>query len=368
MPRAVPAAWPNVPLRAARVAAPVASLFGSDLGGQLTWLQGAPKTIVGSVAGLPLANGTSHLRYYKSPGAIALLVTVLPNHAAAAGTAMDVTTTIRDNTGADTGADTLAGTTTVLDASSPIGCALTTTRHLSLYQRYFDVSALTVGTPYELRVVTATNGGGTSRGVYSISAYEIPRPAFACESSPSTEPGVNAVFATAGNPIFAGSGSTSGDVAAGMTRYIHEFDAIRANVKRFPINVCALEDTTHSWAVTSAVFADVPWGFAGTGTTPRFSTRTKALYATGATDNTLEVRARFSTSGAGKLTVRLIRESDGTTYDMTATSSAGVWTEATWAAALQTTATGHGDAFTVQALVGSGTGYLGALSVYDAEA
>lgn len=360
----VPNTWPHVPLEATRVRYPVGAGPLGDLVAQGAFLLGRNKAIVGNVSGLPRANGTVSFWWLKEPGDKALLVRVLMHRGAAAGARATVASSIRTTAGVDTGAGTLSGTTT-RHGIEPIECSRTDLRVPSPHERVFDVSSLTVGTRYEIRVTTASSSG-TAQGIHSLDVYAIPRDAMNPQSSPSTEPGVSPPFVMARNPIFAGSASTAGDAGQGTERLVHVMDQVRSQTRRYPLQIATIQSTTHAWSRTNVAFGDLDWKFAGGAGVPRFTTRAKKLYAAG-TDNALQASVLYSTSsGAATGTLRLTRESDGATYDVTLPGSTS-FTNATGSVFLETGGAEGEDSWTLTGKATAGTLYIAGIALYDNE-
>jgi hypothetical protein len=357
----VPVHWPHVPLEAPRVGNPVSSGPMGDLVSQGAFLLGRNKAILGSVAGLPKANGTVSLWYIKEPGDIALLVRVMLHEGAAAGARATITASIRTTGGVDTGVGTLSGTTSRLNGTDAIECSRTDLRVPTPHERIFDVSTLTIGTQYEIRIVSASSSG-TAQGIYSASAYVIPRDAMDPASAPTTEPGVSPIYTHAGNPIFAGSASTAGDVAQGTERFVKVMEDIRIKSKRWQ-QIATVQSTTYAWSRTNTAFGNFDWKFSGGSGVPVFYTKPKKLYTT-ATDNALTCIVLYSTSsGAATGTLRLTR-GDATTYDVTLTGSTS-FTNAAETIALSTT--GSFDSWTVTGKVTAGTLYIAGIALVDSE-
>jgi hypothetical protein len=361
----VPNRWPHVPLEAARIASPVASGVFGDMISQGAFLLGRNKAILGSLSGLPKANGTISLWYIKEPGDKALLVRVLLNEGAAAGASATVATSLRTTAGADTGVGTLSGTTSRLNGTDAVECSRTDLRLPTPHERVFDVSTLTVGTRYEIRVVTASSSG-TAQGLHSLSAYVIPRDALDPAGAPTTEPGVSPPYAMARNPIFAGSATTAGDAGQGTERIIYVLDEARAKSRRW-MQMATLQSDTYAWARTAAGFAVLDnWRYSGGAGDPRFTTRAKRLYGT-SVENTLQAIVHYrTTNGAATGVLRIARESDAATIDVNLAGST-TYTSATAALLFATSDTDGEESWTFTASCSAGTLYIAGIAFRDNE-
>jgi len=344
-----------------RIARPVGFPVGGVWVEQLGYLLGYCKHEVASVTRLPTVNGTTAIRYVRSPGAVALLLCVRPNVGTSVGDRMTVSPSVG-------GAGTLAGTSTVLDGTTGIATATSTDGTPDRYFRYFDVSGLTVGTGYELVVTTASHTG-TSKGIFSMRVEEIARVTTDPVGAPSTDPGVAWVWPRGGNYLFSGSASAASDGGAGFERIIGQLDDARSKVRRFPLNICSMDSDANAWSTTSAAFANPTWNFTGAATRPRWYTRAKRLYGT-STANQLTARVRYKSAG-GELQVRIITTPVGgaaTNNDIVCPLAAAHGTIATGAVTIATSGTNQEAFIEIEEKVaGGGTAYVSAISLHDNE-
>ena len=353
MPTTIHQSAPVGLLLSQRVAAPVSFGVGSTWVDAINYLHGRNKHVVCSQSRLPKANCVQSFRYYRSPGAVLLLVCVTPWN----GTSDSATMTIN---AAIAGASTMGFTR--LDGSTSIRPGSNRVRAPTMEAKVLDVSGLTVGTGYEL-VVTAVDGGAAaSQGVEHVSAFEIFRDELDCGANPGTEPGINHVFPVAGNDIYAGTASTAADIGGGTERIIGQLNSLKTNVRNYPLNIAFAEDTTNSIYTTSGAFA----AFTNLAS-PRFYCLPRRWFIDSVA-NTCTVRIRYLSAG-GNLTVRIISTPEGgsaTNNDIVCTTS-GAWATATGTVTIATNGT-DGEAFLeVQGKVAAGTGYVGAISVIDNE-
>lgn len=349
MPTVVPQTPPLVHLLSSRVANPVNFGTGLSIVDAINFLLGRNKHVVCSQSRLPKANCVQNFRYYRSPGAMLLLVCVVPWN----GTASSATLTIN---AAISGASVVGYTR--LDGSATIQCGSNNVRAPAQEYKVLDISGLTVGTASELTITAVDGGAGTSQGVEHVSAVEIFRDMLDSGASPSTEPGINQIFPVAGNDIYAGTASTAADIGGGTERVIGQLQSVKADVQNFVLNIAFAEDTTNALSTTSGTFA----AFTGL-TSARFYCLPRRWYTT-ATALTVNVRLRYLSAG-GDMTVRLITTPVGgspTNNDITCTTS-GTWATATGTATIDTSGTDGVAYIEIQAKVAAGTGYLGASSM-----
>lgn len=351
----IPARFPSVDLAAAVVGRPVGYGWIDTIGAALAFLQGRIKHVVCAADYLSRAHGARRFLYTPSRGARVLVVVIGLHESADATTTQTVTLALSSAT-------LLTGAP--LDGSAAVACPTARFRTPQQYVALFDVSKLVVGTLYEL-VVTSAAGAGTSYGVRRVAAYEVPRDATNAPGDPANEPGINPAFGQPGTNLYAGSVSTSGDVAAGMERVLGQLDDARATTRRFVVNLASVEDTTNAWSLASTSGSYLDLG------TPYLRTRAKRLYAAAAAGNTLQARIRYALNGT-TATLRF-KSSAGTTYDLALANTGGAWTGVTGTVKLDTNlgagSNAQEDYWTISANVG-GAGkvlYVSAIAAVDNE-
>lgn len=363
MPLTIPNRWELARLESTRVKQPVSHGPFQGFVMQGAFLLGRAKALIGSVAGLPKGNGSVSLFYVKAPGDRVVLIRVLLNEGTGTADRATVNARIVDSGGSTAGAELAGSGTSPLDGSVSIECARTDVRLPAAQERYWDVSSLTVGTRYEVKATTA-NSSGTAQGIYSLSAYVIPRESTDPASNPSTEPGVSEPFVLPRNPVFAGSASSSGDVGQGTERIVRTLDQARTAAGRYPLQIATVQTTTHGWSTSSGSFAAPDWNFAGSGTTPRWVTRARRLYST-STANTVTAVIRYQPhNGSTDCHARFTRASDGTNFDVTCPAANNV---ATGTVSLKTSESNQEEAWTITVKTDAGTAYFFNFAFVDAE-
>ena len=342
-----------------RPAASATALAWSDAA---AFLQGrAHMACVGSVSRMVLTGGGTndyYLGYVRSRSARVLRVVCELNVFAGA---TPVTATLAPSL---TGATTI-GNAAPLDGSSALPLPSAALRRGEEYERYFDVSGLTVGTLTWIRV-TVGAGTGTHQGLYRLSAYEVPRAALDPASAPSVDGGLNPAWGLPRGDVFAGSGSTAADAGAGMERVLHQLDSARTEGHRTVLSLCTVEDTTYCWihAGTGALADFVMYT---TGYAPTFRVRARRIGAASATGSTNKIAVRYNINHASGATFRVTR-ADGTTTDVTLANTAGAWAVATQTLPLSTANTDQEDTLAFRINAPGGTNcYVSAIYVYDQE-
>lgn len=352
----VPTRAPLQFMAAARVARPVSQPCGEAYTGVMHFLHGRCKSIVGSVSGLARTNGDVRLSYRHEAGARALLVHVSLNDGTDATARAIVDVQLNGSSSA------LGGTTSFLNNSSVLACPTSRSRVTQVYEKYFDVSGLTVGTVYDLLVSPSTSAG-TPQGVYSVAAYVVPRDSMDPENNPSTDQGTAFYFCRGWNPIFAGSASTAADTGGGTERLVYEMDRRRKYATTYPLQLATIENDTYAFQTTSAAFANLT-----NLDSVSFRCMATRLYTT-ATGGTYQARIRYKSAG-GNGTIRFATTPVGgaaTNYDITLTTSAAyAW--ATGAVTLGTGGTNQEVDIAIQAKVaGGGTLYIDSIALYSNE-
>lgn len=323
----------------------------------MAFLHGTCKQIICSSAGLYRNTTYGNIRYsYKhEPAAKAVVVVVRLND----GT--DATASLTCQVGINAVTTVLGGTSTVLDGSSTLYAPTSRSRVPQAYVKYLDPSGLTVGTVYDLLIAPSTVAG-SPRGVYSVSAYVIPRDVFDAENNPSTDQGSAFYFPRGWNPIYAGSDTDAADTGGGLERYVYEMDRRRKYAITYPLNLARNEIDADAYSTTSAVFATLT-----NLSTASFRCRATRLYTT-ATVGTYQARVRYKSAG-GDGVLRIITTPVGgssTNNDVPLATAAGYgWTTA--AVTIDTSGTNQEADITIQAKVAAGTLYIDSLAVYSNE-
>lgn len=300
---------------------------------------------------------TYYFGYVRSRGAQALrIVLELNTYSVANPSTAKVSLTL-------TGATVLAGTNTApLDGTTELACPTSRLRRVEEYERYFDVSGLTVGALNWIAVTVAA-GVYTHRGLYRLSAYEVPRPALDPASNPSTDPGLNPAWGLPRGDVFAGSGSTAADAGAGMERVLHQLDSARSEGHRTVLSLCTVEDTTDCW---SDIGAAGPRTFQmyTSGYIPTFRVRVRRLY-TSATTNACKIAIRYNLNHASGGTWHVYT---GGTTNVTLANTAGAWAVATGSLAIETNGGDQEMAIQFGSTVPIGaTLYVSSILIYDQE-
>lgn len=358
MPLPVPNEMAQQPMTAVRVARPVSTATGQAPQQIMSLLHGRCKAILGSNAGLPLANGDVRWTYKHEPAARVLKVELRLNVGTTTAARATIATSLNGST------TKLAGTTDEQDGTVALGCPTTRIRVPSRHVCYFDTSGLTVGSLYDLLVTTGTSAG-TPQGIYSLSAETLPRDVLDPENNPSTDQGIQFAFPRGDNPIFAGSATTAADAGGGTERYIYELDQWRAKSVRYPLQIATVENDTYSWNTTSATFANLT----GIGTAA-FNARVTRFYTT-SVKGAYKARCRYKVTGGGNAVLRITSTSvaAGTTDNndsATLTSAAYAWSDP-WAVSMATDGTLQETVLTVQGKTTAGTFYVDSIVVYPNE-
>lgn len=335
MAQIVPNRWQRVPLPSLATARPVTATWAQTLSDQLAFLHGRIKHVISSTWSPAKAVGDVKFTYLPSPGARVVLLTITFHEGTGSADLITCSATIA-------GASELGGTTSLLDGSTalpvPVLVSGTITRIPSRFEKLFDVSALTVGTPVLVTITTAASTG-TPKGVATINLYEIPRDMFDGESSPSTDEGISAAWPFQGNEIYAGSATTTADAATGTERIVRQLDRARSLYRPHIVNLCTRESTgaNGSWQHTTAAATYTAFKFGQTNA-PRFYFPVRRLYSTSTRAN-YEATIRYNTNGFSP-TFRIITP-DATNNDITLTNSAGAWASVTGAVTVETNTTGQ---------------------------
>lgn len=339
-----------------RPAASATALAWSDAA---AFLQGrAHMACVGSVSRMVLTGGGTndyYLGYVRSRSARALRVVCELNVFAGA---TPVTATLAPSL---TGATTI-GNAAPLDGSSALPLPSAALRRGEEYERYFDVSGLTVGALTWIRVAVGA-GTGTHQGLYRLSAYEVPRAALDPASAPSVDGGLNPAWGLPRGDVFAGSGSTAADAGAGMERVLHQLDSARTEGHRTVLSLCTVEDTAYCW---SDIGAAGPRTFQmyTSGYIPTFRVRVRRLYTT-ATTNACKIAIRYNLNHASGGTWHVYT---GGTTNVTLANTAGAWAVATGSLAIETNGGSQEMAIQFGSTVPIGaTLYVSSILIYDQE-
>lgn len=159
------------------------------------------------------------IAYKRSPGARGLAVIAELHDTTNAGQSCQVLVELEGG-----GTAYLGPTGPFRPGSSPIMAQAGTWTDRAQHLDVLDVSALTVGTVYWIKV-TWTNTPGTTRGLCRIKAFEVPRAALAEDA---TDAGIDGGWPFAGNGLYDGSSSS----LSGFKRFAGEILRARDEIRR----------------------------------------------------------------------------------------------------------------------------------------
>lgn len=159
------------------------------------------------------------IAYKRSPGARGLAIIAELHDTTSAGQQCQVLVELEGG-----GTAYLGPTGPFRPGSSPIMAQAGTWTDRAQHLDVLDVSALTVGTVYWIKV-TWTNTPGTTRGLCRIKAFEVPRAALAEDS---TDAGIDGGWPFAGNGLYDGSSSS----LSGFKRFAAEILRARDEIRR----------------------------------------------------------------------------------------------------------------------------------------
>lgn len=176
-----------------------------------------------------------------------------------------------------------------------------------------DVSALTVGTLYWVRVrwTDSVTLPGT-KGISYLNVFEVPRATLADDTS---DAGIDGGWPFAGNDLDDGTSST----LSGFERLTAEIDRARSQMRRHH-QLVTIENTTDAWALGASVGTWAPVLF-GRSSQPTFSMRARRLYASG-TENVHQLVCRYTTqhaSNGAQLRITATSRTTGTVRTATLT-------------------------------------------------
>lgn len=240
-----------------------------------------------SIATQPSASPADIVFAYKrSPGARALLVKIELHDPAAVGDSCKV------------GLSVLSGGTAFLPTSGLGDGDLRDTAVLvpqkgrvSDRKQFIDVlnvSGLTVGALEWIRIRWTDGPNTGTKGIASITVFEVPRANIAVDSS---DAGVDGGWPFTGNGLYDGTTAT----LDGFQRLAGEIDRARTMVRRH-LQWLTVEALADAWqcGVSVGVFAAVTFGHS---VQPGFTTRARRLRTTG-TNNRYKLVCRYSTDHA----------------------------------------------------------------------
>ena len=224
--------------------------------------------------------------YARNPGVQVLMIEARPQATSAGGYG---TLTVTAATGSVTWIS--AGG---LDGTATITGSVHETINVPVLRGFLDVSALTVGTPIELRFTSASTSNFA--GYEYIHAIEVPLVASDPVGAPSTEVGLDSAWPSTNGFLVDGSATAS---PRGMQRWAAQMDLARASVKRH-IQVATYDDNSGPWQSASGVAT----------TFEIIKVRARRLYSTSTPNACLYIVTYRTSTGAtaGEATL-----SDGTT-------------------------------------------------------
>ena len=301
-----------------------------DLSFLLGWAGAHPIAHVRS-DGTPEA-GTMPIIYARNPGVQAIEVSISVSTDTSGGTGTLAVT-------ASSGTITWLAQNGIDGTTALVGYFNDTIQQ-TVYSGTIDVSALTVGTPIELRF-TAASLGANSFGISHVDVIEVPTAAADPVGDPADERGLDAAWPSVNGRLVDGDATTS---PRGFVRAIGELDKARAGVKRH-LQAATNDNANQAWVTSGGTLFTFPL--------PRV--RARRLYTT-SVDNAYTALVTYRTSNgstAGEATF-----TDGTNTTVVTLPASTTRTTVTAAFEIITSGTNQEADITISYQRTSGAGQL----------